>query len=128
MKGTAKYLGFYLGTSASAAQWGAPLAKYSDRVQAIYQSGAAISISAYTYNVCVLPVMLYVAQLVPLPREAKGAERKALYQVTHFAGSSLNLSAFFHLDSVGGPKLRSLESSAREAMMRTATQIVPDWP
>ncbi len=70
----------------------------------------------------------YVAQLVPLPHEADEVERKALYRVAHFANSSLDKPAFFHLGKFGGPKFRSLLASVRSAMMRTAIKSVPERP
>ncbi len=62
-----KYLGFFLGPDAGKAQWVAPLDKFWSRVKAVQASRASISITAYTYNSRIVPVLGYVAQLLPLP-------------------------------------------------------------
>ncbi len=64
---TAKYLGFFLGPMAGTKQWESPIQKYCDRVEVIASSGAATALCAYSYNIRTVPVLSYVAQLVPLP-------------------------------------------------------------
>ena len=117
-----------MGTRAATLQWSAPEAKFLDRVNRIYASGASIAMSTYSYNVKAVPVTLYVAQLIPLPDGWQKKERGALFKITHMANNSVDTAAFFHLNTLGGPKIRSLTVSARAAMMRTARNSVPEWP
>ena len=63
----AVYLGFFLGPQALSKQWEAPLKKFQQRVQEIAHAHAPASITAYTYNCKAVPVLSYVAQLIPLP-------------------------------------------------------------
>ncbi len=128
IKPTSKYLGFYMGPQSGTLQWLAPFAKYQDRVNIIYGSGASISLGAYSYNVRTLPVLSYVSQLICLPDLASEWERKALYRVTHFANNSFEHNNFFWLHKYGGPNFRSLIASSRAAMMRTARVTVTGWP
>ncbi len=78
IKASGKYLGFYLGPSAGSQIWLTPVAKYMKRVSDIFHSGAPVSISTYTYNTRVLSVIMYVAQLTPLPSDFQQTERAAL--------------------------------------------------
>ncbi len=55
-----KYLGFQCGPSAGGIQWNAPLQKFKNRVKEINTPHAAISISAYTYNVRAVPVLINI--------------------------------------------------------------------
>ncbi len=117
-----------MGPQSGSQQWLAPFAKFNDRVMCIYGSGAAASMSAYTYNSRALPVVSYVSQLICLPELAGEWERKALYKVSHFANNSMEHQTFFHLHLYGGPKFRSLLASSKAAMMRTAHKTVSGWP
>ena len=127
IKPAGKYLGFMLGPRANETQWSAPFSKYSERVDAVYSSGAGISVSVFTYNTRVLPVLSYVSQLVPTPQNSSKAERRALQRITHVAGNSLYTADFFHLQDYGGPKIRALEPSAKAALFRTAYSTVSGW-
>jgi hypothetical protein len=104
------------------------LSKFRDRVNRIYDSGVAISVAAYTYNIYAIPVSSYVAQLVPLPPEALKIERAALHKVMHIATNAIPLKDFYNLGRCGGPKFRSLCATAAAAMFRTAAQTITHWP
>ncbi len=128
IRDSGKYLGFFLGPAANASQWFAPLNKYTDRANKIHGSGVAISVAAHTYNTSVVPVPLYVAQLVPLPQEAQKRETNALHKVTHMCTNAIRVTDFFDLQCIGGPKFRSVHLSAAAAIFRTAVVTVPVWP
>ena len=55
-----KYLGFQLGPDAGRAQWTGTFKKFKDRVDEIKRSGAPVSVAAFTYNIKVIPVPLYI--------------------------------------------------------------------
>ncbi len=124
---TAKYLGFYLGPAAGSRQWVAPMQKYTDRANDIFNSGAAISIAAHVYNTRVVSVPLYVAQLVSLPPDTPKREKNAVHKIAHVCTNALYFADFFALAEFGGPKLRSLALSAAAALFRTAVSTVPHW-
>ncbi len=128
IKPTSKYLGFFMGPQSGSQQWLAPFAKYHDRVNSIYGSGAAISMGAYNYNVRTLPVLSYISQLICLPDQASEWERRALYRVTHLANNSINHQDFFWLHSLGGPKFRSLVATSKASMLRAARITITGWP
>ena len=66
-----KYLGFLMGPAVDMQSWLGPLSKWSYRVDLISRAGVALSIGARLYNGRALPVLGYVAQLVPArPRVA----------------------------------------------------------
>ena len=115
------YLGFFLGPQALSKQWEAPFKKFQQRVQEIAHAHAPASITAYTYNCKAVPVLSYVAQLLPLPSEALKIERHALHSITHMAD-------FFGFPEFGGPKFRSLQVHAHASLTRAAIANVPQWP
>ena len=123
-----KYLGFFLGPEANSAQWNGPLEKYTSRVDAIYASHAAISISSYSYNTRAVPVVSYVAQLVTPPPRMQRLELTSLNKIAHMATNALYLKDFLSLEEAGGPQFRSVAASMRAAMLRTACQTVTVWP
>ncbi len=67
IRGSAKYLGFYLGPAAGKHQWVAPINKFRDRVKAIGATDCATALAVYSYNVRTVPVLSYVGQLCMLP-------------------------------------------------------------
>ena len=69
-----KYLGFMLGPDANLHQWKAPLSKWRDRTGAIAATAAPASISCALYNMRAVGVLMYKAQLLPLPVKSYLAE------------------------------------------------------
>ena len=104
---SAQLLGFYLGPTAAVMQWAAPLGKFSERVDSIASAGASVSITSYSYNVRAVPVLMYKAQLVPLPENAAMVERNALHKIMKLARSSLRDADFYNLEDSGGPRLKT---------------------
>jgi hypothetical protein len=124
----AVYLGFFLGPRALSKQWEAPFKKFKQRVQAIAHARAPASITAYTYNSKAVPVLSYVAQLLPLPSYALKCERNALHSITHMATNAYTFSDFFGLSQFGAPVFRCIQAQAHAALTRAAIASVPHWP
>ena len=118
IKDASKYLGFVLGPKAGTLQWKAPLEKYKDRVEEIYNSRASIAIASYTYNVRAFSVVSYVRQLAPPPKQAKAIEKSPLFKITHMANNSIRTGDFIKLHHFGGPSLRSMGASSKAALFR----------
>ena len=123
-----KYLGFWLGPQAGRLLWNAPLKKFNERVDRIYTSVAAISISPYTYNVKAIPVVSYIAQLAPPPTDIRKIELLAIHRITHCARNALTFGDFLSLRHAGGPELRFLSISMFSALYRSARKTVLCWP
>lgn len=61
-----KYLGCWLGPESSLLCWQSPMKKWKDRAKAIAAAKAPPSISAMIYKIGALPILMYVAQRIPL--------------------------------------------------------------
>ena len=60
-----EYLGFQLGPSSGPSQWSSAIAKYKLRVQSINASGDSARLAISNYNKKAVPVLGYLAQLLP---------------------------------------------------------------
>ena len=98
------------------------------RADGIYSSGTAISISAYTYNLKALPVVLYIAQLALPPKDICKIEFSALHKVTHMATNALTLGDFLSLSVAGGPEFKSLSVSMYATLYSAARKTIVSWP
>lgn len=108
-------------------QWNAASAKYIDRATAIGEVHAPVAISLFLYNFQAVSVLLYLAQLVPLPKEFMTHERKALHKVFHFATNALTMASFLNMGDYNGPKIRSLACSAAAALFRMSCSFESSW-
>jgi len=125
---TAKLLGFFIGPKMGTKNWGEPITKFKQRVQAIRSGNASIALNAYTYNTKVIPVTSYQAQLIPLPRSYAVLERVALHTILRMPWNSLRHADFFQIHCMGGPKLRSMSAACAAALFRTAKKTITSWP
>jgi len=73
----AKYLGFYVGPGRLQHSWTAPLAKFLDRAKSWGEMGLGTLTTFQAYQVFISSVLLFVAQLDPLPENFDNHERKA---------------------------------------------------
>ncbi len=83
--------------------------------------------AAYAYNCKAVPVLGYVAQLLPPPDDFRRVETNALHTLTHMATNAFTYDNFFGLHLFGGPKLRCVGAQAHAAMVRAATVNVQCW-
>ena len=116
-----------MGPCTAAGQWEAAFAKYRARSRACAGTKAAASISVALYNNRCLPVLGYIAQLVPLPKPFGNIERYVFHHILHMATNALDSTAIFNLHTAGGPRIASGKAMAAAAMMRAATVTVTSW-
>ena len=121
VKDQAKYLGFILGPGAGEDSWRAPLAKMVDRAGAWGALGSGIFYTCEAYRIFVASVVMFVAQLRPLPDAYKSAEAQALSRL--FPGPSNWATPAFmaRLKSVGFPcELLDVRCAALAVQARVA--------
>ena len=123
-----KLLGFFLGPGAGKKHWTEQISKIKLRVQCIQTSKASVKLNTHTYNSRVVPVVSYVAQLLPCPRKMDQVERAAMHTCLRLPQNALCHSDFFHLQHVGGPKIRSIVAACASAIFRTARRTLTSWP
>ena len=65
--GMAKYLGFQVGPARGQASWSAPFRKFKERCHIWGSLGAGMFLTMKAFQVYIATVLLFVAQLEPLP-------------------------------------------------------------
>ena len=128
VKPSAKYLSFWLGPRSANLQWCSPAHKWSCRALLAAGADSAASTTILRYNTRALPVLGYVAQLIPVPHGMLKAERRLLYSLLHAPFNALGGHALFRLHEGGGPRIQSLSVLSMAARLRTATCTVTHWP
>ena len=93
----------------------------------IKRAGATTALNAYDYNSRVLPVLSYVAQLAPLPRNFAFEQRVAFHIIYHAPFNTFAHSDFFQWGEMGLPKLRCAIATSAAALMRTANRTISCW-
>ena len=122
-----KYLGFFLGPTASAMQWLAPSAKWRLRAKAIASTHSPASAAALAYNSRAVPVLGYISQLAILPTEISTSERGVVSACLHVATNTFDDGSIFNLPFAGGPSITSLKVASLAALARTAYKTLPAW-
>ncbi len=79
----AKYLGFFLGPGAGARQWTLAVKKWKDRSLDIAFSHMGSLLAALIYNSRAIPVLGYIAQLVPPPPDHSNNIKKTKNATEH---------------------------------------------
>jgi len=126
-KGFAELLGFFVGPLAGPQQWLKPLSKFSRRIHDMKYAGASINMNTYDYNSRALPVLSYVAQLVPLPASFAMEQRRALHVVHHAPFNTFAHSELFQVSHFGLPVPRCGIAATASALMRAALKTVTHW-
>lgn len=86
-----KYLGIHIGPGSPGKSWGAPLAKYEDRINHLRAQGLGLHTVIMAYHALALSVTL-VGQLEDPPTKVLDAEAKALPRLLPGLGPSLRTS------------------------------------
>ena len=120
-------LRFFVGPLAGPQQWLKPFSKFSNRILEMKHAGASTNMNTYDYNSRILPVLSYVAQLVPLPAAFAMEQRRALHVVHHAPFNTFAHSEFFQVSHFGLPVPRCGIATAASALMRTAIKTVTHW-
>ena len=95
------------------------------RSAAIAGRHSSAAVSAQQYNSRAVPVLGYKMQLAILPNRLSRQEMGVLTHVLHMATGALDCSAFFNLQSVGGPFLRSIKALSLATLTRMAMKTLP---
>jgi hypothetical protein len=74
-----------------------------------------------------VPVLAYVAQLVPPPPSLPQLERASLNKTLKLATSALHYPDYFQLAQFGGPSLRCAQATCWAALFRAARETVGCW-
>jgi len=127
VESSANLLGLYVGPGASKQNWHKQLCKIKDRVKAIQNGAATITLNSIAYNSRVVPVTSYVAQLLPSPPSLPPIERASMHTVLRLPQNSLTHSDLLNLQDAGGPKLRSISAACASALIRTAIKTIHGW-
>ena len=107
--------------------WNGPLSKWSYRVDLISRAGAAPSIGVRLYDGRALPVLGYVAQLVPAPGGLLSMEMRAANKVWHTPGSTLSASLACSLGELGLVPFRSASALCAASLARAACSGKLEW-
>eukprot|EP00959_Pyramimonas_sp_CCMP1952_P237356 4960706-Pyramimonas_sp.AAC.1 len=117
---TGKYLGFYIGPGNGDKSWEKPLAKYTERLREWRWGELGVHLAMTTYNVFVLPVLLFVAQLERPPQSVLVAAAAAVRKVAPGPGWWCAPADMHHATELGlSTKIRHLLVSCQAAMLRT---------
>ena len=125
---SARYLGFFLGPGSNCHQWIVPVSKWLSRAQNAADAHSAASVTASRYNLRAVPVLGYIAQLLPPPPDFEILEKKLIHRMLHLPSNSLGFHPLFRLAEAGGPRIRSVSAYAHACRLRTAVVTVTHWP
>ena len=93
-----KYLGFFIGPNAGLLQWAAPIAKFTDRCNNLYNDRMLHWLALREYVSKASSVLLYVGQLALPPKNLKALEARSVSKLLGFATNSLCFDFVFSLD------------------------------
>jgi hypothetical protein len=83
IKSSAKYLGFFLRPKGGSNMWCSAIAKWQDRAAILSNSQRTSTLVIPIYNSRCVPILGYIAQLIPLPVGTIIAERQILQRLFH---------------------------------------------
>ena len=86
-----KLLGTFLGPRVASLVWQAAALKFEARTLAAATFAAALAVSVRLYNVQILTVLSYLAQLYALPASLRARERPTLTRLLRFPPGSFRL-------------------------------------
>ena len=116
-----------MGPAAAPLQWTAAALKWKSRTVAVAATRSSAAVSASLYTSRCLPVLGYLAQLLPLPKGFTRNEKVALHHILHMATNSLDAATPFNLREIGGPKIGSARVLAAASVTRALLKTLPGW-
>ena len=118
-----KYLGVFIGPGKGTRSWTNPLAKYHARLREWPWSELGLHSAITIYNMYILPVLLYVAQVEVPPPEVLEAEAWAVRRLAPGPGGWCDPEDLHNGRQLGlTAELRPLEDSCRAALLRLRDQ------
>jgi hypothetical protein len=125
--GKAKYLGFLLGPKAGEDAWNKPLAKFESRVKHWAGMHLGIAMNAVVFNVYIVPVLEFVAQLLPVTDQVRSMVSWAMRRLAPGPGNWVLQKDLENLTFFGFKiEFRTIESTARAAKLRMLTDVASD--
>jgi hypothetical protein len=124
---TARYLGIYLGPLAGEQQGVAPLAKLKDRISDIHAQKLPCALAVSKFISKGVPVLGYVAQVVPPPRNFKSIELASILKVLGMATSSLTTDAAYDLAYWGWNRITRPVLYMRACAIRAACKTLSNY-
>ena len=121
------YLGFYVGPMSKHVQWSKAVEKWLVRAKAIAASHMSPSLAAITYNIRSLPLLGYIAQLVPTPSGITRTEFHLLHSMMHLPPQSFETSDFYNLSKFGLIDFLSLSGHTLAVRIRAAHFTIKGW-
>ena len=87
-----------------------------------------LRVSPSRYNIRAVPVLGYIAQLLPPPPGFETLGKKVIHRMLHLPFNSLGIHPLSGLPEVGGPRIRSVSAYSHACRLRTAVVTVTHWP
>jgi hypothetical protein len=101
--------------------------KYKHRVHKIALLEAPIQVKAYLYNTHAIPVLQYIAQLLPIPRLFIQVELGLLHKMLHLPNNAFPLKAMQSFHLLGGPALSAVSCTSTAARIRASVVTLTGW-
>ena len=120
---SAKYLGFLFGPNAVQSSWSAPMVKFRQRISQIKALRLSPSLAAHLFNMCAVPVLLYVAQLLPARQKLESVSKAAITSLMGVPFTGFGARGPLRFNDVGGPRFQSPVVAALSARIRVARRI-----
>ena len=127
IESAAKYLGVWVGLSVRDRVWEAAVEKWEHRTLDLAAAEVAPSLACRQYNCRAVPVLGYVAQLCPLPKQVLVKERRLHHKLFHFVAQGFPPHLVVNLKRVGFPAPISVDAVARAAAFRAANKTSTTW-
>jgi hypothetical protein len=125
--GKGKYLGFLLGPEAGEEGWNKPLAKFESRVRHWADMKLGMAMNAVAFNVYIVPVLEFVAQLLCVTERVRTAMGWAMRRLASGPGTWFMQRDLENLVSFGlKAEFRTIEMTARAAKLRVLMDVAKD--
>lgn len=122
-----KYLGFVIGPNAAANGWKKPMAKFEQRVAHWANMRLGIALNIIAFNIFIVPVLEYVAQLLSVNEEVQDCMLKAMRRLASGPGTWIELQDMENLTWFGFPaEMRSIGATAKAAKLRLVASVASD--
>ena len=122
-----KYLGFILGPNSAMDAWSKPLAKFEQMVSMWASMRLGLAMNIVVFNVYLVPLLEYVAQILPTDERVHDAMTKAMRKLASGPGNWVKLQDLENLKSFGlHAELRTLDATAKAAKIRMVLTCATD--
>ena len=122
-----KYLGFILGPNATQDGWKKPLAKFERTVALWATLRLGMSLNVHAFNVYMVPILEYVAQLLIVDEPVQDAMLKAMRKLASGPGNWIVVADMENLTSFGFPSsFKTIDLTAKAAKLRLCMTVAAD--